>query len=210
MKSLFDRVDHLFSCLEYLSEELDKIHTAMASNNYPRGFVKKVLNQHAVRPEKKERKTGIVIPYIHGISEAVKRTLSSGNIDVYFKPLTTLRHLISRVKDPTSTLQKSTVVYCIPCRTCSSVYVGQTGRLLKTRIDEHKAAVKYGKSDVSAVAEHVWVDKHDVDFQSVSVLAWEPDIHQRLSLESWYIRTLKTFNREIGVLDTKYNCLFSS
>ena len=63
---------------------------------------------------------------------------------------------------------------------------------------------------MSAVAEHVWVDKHDVDFQSVLVLAWEPDIHQRLSLESWYIRTLKTFNTEKEVLDTKYNCLFSS
>ena len=90
------------------------------------------------------------------------------------------------------------------------MYVGQTGRLLKTRIDEHKAAVKYGKSDVSAVAEHMWVDKHDVDFQSVSILAWEPDIHQRQFLESWCIRTLKTFNREKGVLDTKYNCLFAS
>ena len=73
-----------------------------------------------------------------------------------------------------------------------------------------KSAVKYGKSDVSAVAERVWVDKYDVDFQSVSILTWEPDIHQRLSLESWFIRTLKTFNRAKGVLDTKYNCLFAS
>ena len=106
--------------------------------------------------------------------------------------------------------RSSLLIELIPCRTFSSVYVGQTSRLLKTRIEEHKAAVKYGKSDVSAVAEHVWADKHNVDFQTVSVLAWEPDIHQRLSLESWYIRTLKTFNREKGVLDTKYNCLFSS
>ena len=49
------------------------------------------------------------------------------------------------------------------------------------------------------------MDEHDVDFQSVSVLSWEPDLHRRLSLESWYIRTLKTFNREKGVLDNKYN-----
>ena len=50
--------------------------------------------------------------------------------------------------------------------------------LLCPRVDEHKAAIKYGKSDVSGVAEHVWVDRQDVDFQSVSVLAWEPDLHQ--------------------------------
>ena len=60
------------------------------------------------------------------------------------------------------------------------------------------------------INKNMWVDKHDIDFQSVSVLAWEPDIHHRLSSESWYIRTLKTSNREKGVLDTKYNCLFAS
>ena len=57
VKSLFDRADRLSSCPEYLSEELDKIHTAMASNNYPRGFVKRVLNRHAVKTEKKKEKT---------------------------------------------------------------------------------------------------------------------------------------------------------
>ena len=78
------------------------------------------------------------------------------------------------------------------------MYVGQTGRFLKTRIDEHKAAVKHVKSDVSAVAEHVRVDTHDIDFQSVLILAWEPDIHQCLALESWFIRTLQTSKRERG------------
>ena len=36
------------------------------------------------------------------------------------------------------------------------VYVGQTSRLLETRLSEHKAAVKHARTDVSAVAEHVW------------------------------------------------------
>ena len=99
------------------------------------------------------------------------------------------------------------VVYCIPCQTCSDIYIGQTGRLLKTRIDEHKAAVKYAKSDVSAVAEHVWVQKHLVDFQSVSILAREQNLHQRLSLESWFIRKCSTFNREKGTLMPVYDLL---
>ena len=80
-------------------------------------------------------------------------------------------------------LEKPTSLPNIHNGACSARY-GQTGRLLKTRVDEHKAAVKYGKSDVSAVAEHVWLDEHEVEFQSVSVLAWEHDLHRRLSLES--------------------------
>ena len=43
---------------------------------------------------------------------------------------------------------------------------------------------KYGKSDVSAIVEHVWVDEHDVDIQFIPVLAWEADQHQRMALES--------------------------
>jgi hypothetical protein len=67
------------------------------------------------------------------------------------------------------------------------VYIGQTCRLLKTRIDEHKAAIKLAKTDESAVAEHVWI-KHQVDLPSVSVLAHESNLHQRLLFESWHIR----------------------
>ena len=33
------------------------------------------------------------------------------------------------------------------------------------------------KSDVSDVTEHVWMDEHDVDFQSILVLALELDLH---------------------------------
>ena len=127
----------------------------------------------------KQREKKVKLALLFRISMVILRqsnTLSSANINVYFKPLTTLRHMISRVKDRISTLQKSDVVYCTPCRTCSIVYVWQSSWLIKTRVDEHKAAVKYGNV-VSAVMEHVWVDEHDIDFQCISILAWEPDLH---------------------------------
>ena len=57
------------------------------------------------------------------------------------------------------------------------MYVGKTSRLLKTLVDEHRVALKYGKSDASAVTEHVWVDEHDVDFQSIPVLVWGSNLH---------------------------------
>ena len=81
------------------------------------------------------------------------------------------------VKDPVPFYQMSNIVYRIPCKSCSSVYVEQTSRLLQTQIDEHKRAVKYAKYDMSTVAEHVWVQKHDVDFQLVSILAHECNLY---------------------------------
>ena len=44
------------------------------------------------------------------------------------------------MKDPQENKDKG-IVYRIPCGDCSEVYIGETGRPLKTRITEHKRAV---------------------------------------------------------------------
>ena len=104
---------------------------------------------------------------------------------------------------------KSGVVYSIPCTTCPAVYVGQTSRSLETRLKEHKAAVRHAKTEVSAVAEHVWKENHQMDFQQASILAQEPDTCQRCLLESWFIQTEKhMINREVGSLAPDYRSVF--
>ena len=78
---------------------------------------------------------------------------------------------------------------------------------LQTRMNEHKAAIKYAKTNESAVADHVWTSQHQIDLQSVSILAREPNLHQRLTLESWYIKSCDNFNSELGSLAAVYNYL---
>ena len=56
----------------------------------------------------------------------------------------------------TPSTQNSGVVYIIPSSVCPKVYIGQTGWFSGTRLKEHRAAVKFVKTDVSAVAEHIW------------------------------------------------------
>ena len=133
--------------------------------------------------------------------------LATVNVRVTFCPHNTLRQQLVTLKDPTPTMQTSNVIYSIRCRTCSKVYVGQTGCLLGARIQEHKSAVKHAKMEESAVAEHVWVDKHQMDFQSVTVLAREPNLLKHLAFESWYIRRSSTINHEAGFLPSIYSSL---
>ena len=47
-----------------------------------------------------------------------------------------------KVKQPTPKLDKKGVVYETPCGKCNHVYIGETGRTLRKRLTEHKAAVK--------------------------------------------------------------------
>ncbi len=57
------------------------------------------------------------------------------------------------------------VVYQIPCAQCDEVYIGETGRPLKTRISEHKRAVATG--DVrNANATHWMKINHNMDCAS--------------------------------------------
>jgi predicted GIY-YIG superfamily endonuclease len=44
-------------------------------------------------------------------------------------------------------------VYQIPCE-CGKVYMGQTGRSIKTRCKEHRRHIYLDQPDKSAVAEH--------------------------------------------------------
>ena len=148
-------------------------------NGYPKKFISSVYQRPRTSSPTRDHHTSdtsIVIPYISGFSEAVRCVLATVNVRVTFCPYNTLHQQLVRLKDPTPTMQTSNVVYSIPCRTCSKVYVGQTGCLLGARIQQHKSAVKHAKTEESAVVEHVWVDKHQIDFQSVTVLAREPNL----------------------------------
>ena len=45
-------------------------------------------------------------------------------------------------------------------------------------VNEGAAVVKHARTEESAVAEHVWVSKHQVDFQGATVLEEEANLHQ--------------------------------
>ena len=127
---------------------------------------------------------GEPLPYVRGVSECVRRILVSTQIKVCYKPYQNLRNLLSRPKDQVPDLQRSGVVYKIPCAVCSKVYIGQTGRRLCQRISEHKRAVKSTNFNSSALAEHAWSAGHPVDWDNVSIVRNCPDYNSRFLQEA--------------------------
>ena len=49
-----------------------------------------------------------------------------------------MEELITLGKDVLNRLEKSGVIYKLICKRCKVTYMGQTGRLLNTRVEEHK------------------------------------------------------------------------
>jgi len=68
-----------------------------------------------------------VVPFLHGITEPIKRILASHNVKVAQKPFQTLGHIFSKPKDCVPRGQQTNSVDSIPCKvlwTCT-VYIRQ-------------------------------------------------------------------------------------
>jgi len=79
------------------------------------------------------------------------------------------------------------IVYQVLRHDCDSVYIGQTKRDLKSRLAEHKRAIKYQRLEKSALCEHFITMKHRIDWPEAKILKEQYNYWKRLSFASWHI-----------------------
>lgn len=185
-----------------------KIQEALYENNYPKLLIKQILRKtlNTYFLPKKERqpttpKKLVVIPFIPGISEFLKRKMSKFQVTVRFKPISSLRKRLVRIKDKVQIEEKSNVVYRIPCANCPKAYIGETTRRLEIRQKEHKSAVKNGQTKNSSIAEHALNNGHIPDWENTKVLETSSKFLQRRIMEAIHIqREPDPLNRDKGVM----------
>ena len=82
---------------------------------------------------------------------------------------------------------KTGVVYQIKCLTCNAIYIGETGRPLRVRINEHLAS-KRRRSLTTPLGKHRNEDHDGNDFEIMcTILAYEDEIAARKVLEAAWI-----------------------
>ena len=84
-----------------------------------------------------------------------------------FRTIQMLGCLLTKVKP---TLDKKGVIYQVPCRDYSKVYIGETARKLNTRLTEHKQHCRLLQPSKLAVAEHAITEDHNIDFDKAFCL----------------------------------------
>lgn len=140
-------------------------------------------------------------PYIKGISEKTARIFKNYNIQLCHKPTKTLRSVLCHMKDRREVEDQAGVVYKLNCLDCSKCYVGESGRLLRERRDEHKKDVTR-KNERSNVYHHVRDTGHSFDFQGIKILDREEKRKPRKNLESVHTKlNNNTINRFIELSD---------
>ena len=129
--------------------------------------------------------TTATIPYIRDNSETIARILQPYNIPVAHKPMTTLRRLLTKVKDKDKPEDRQGAVYKIKCCHCKATYIGETGRNLSTRLTENIRATRNGDVN-NHIAEHHLQTKHQIDWNSATCITYSTDYDQQLTLEIWF------------------------
>ena len=71
-----------------------------------------------------EKNKGIVVlPYMKGVTEQLKRVFAKHRIATSAKPYHTIRNVLVHPKDKIETQDQTGVVYKIGCSNCSRVYI---------------------------------------------------------------------------------------
>lgn len=147
------------------------------------------------------------LPYINGITEALRRILQKQNIRVTTKPFTTLQRIFPTPKHQVPPEQRINVVYNIPCADCSWSYVGETGRSFGTRKKEHIRNVKNCKKG-SNIAKHAWDNDNRIDFENWEVID-SGSYRARKTLESWHTATITNSDNNSKSLAKQYVMLIN-
>ena len=139
------------------------------------------------------------LPYIKGVSDKIQRILHNIGVKVAFKPYLTINKYLPSPKDFTNKDELSGMIYQVPCHDCDFIYIGQTKRTLKSRLNEHKRSIKYQRPEQSALADHSMSMDHKINWEEAKILKLESDYFKRLFTETWYINSKShVMNRNDG------------
>ena len=127
------------------------------------------------------------IPYHGNISFTIRRILADYNLERVFRVDSKLDNFIKLGNDPLDKLDQSNVVYKITCRQYKRTYIGQTGRLLKTRRNEHLNNINLSEK-YNVVSKHKLENNHDFNWDNLQILHTTNNYFKRCLAELFYVK----------------------
>ena len=88
VKCLYDRAKHFTTKPSVISQEKKHLSSVLVSNGYPASFVQKITKTKRSTAEKEptlDFKSAVVLPYIKGVSEVLRRSLQQQSVRTVFK-----------------------------------------------------------------------------------------------------------------------------
>lgn len=175
--SYFHRLFNLPLSHTNFTIELNHIRQIAVNNNYPLYFINRLYYKHLSRSLNKKIITPSTdlkpkyhsLTFFNGISYKIQDIFRKLNINIIFKTQSKLKKFVVHTKDKIPLMDKSGV-YRISCghQGCNVCYVGQSGRKITTRVNEHQKIIEkhVNHTDInskSTFANHIINEKHSFD-----------------------------------------------
>lgn len=199
IKNEYDRMKRISDKI-FIDNNERMLKEKFIKNGYPENFLKEIIVEKSPKnnvnnnQNKQERKENLKIigsiTYVPGLSEIIKSILKMFKINITYKINKPLNNITNN-KFKSDKMEKSGVVYSIPCASCgkngqSSRYIGETGRKLKIRMKEHFYTVAKSLPK-TALSIHALECKHEFDWENVEILYEEQSVFKRRFFESAFI-----------------------
>ena len=99
----------------------------------------------------------------------MKRTLQPYSTATSFRPVLTLRDLVIHLKDPLPLEEHTEAMHSISCSRCHDHYIKKKAETSKQDMSI-KQMLKYSKVKKTALTEHAWTHKPQINWTSTKVL----------------------------------------
>ncbi|XP_060781028.1 uncharacterized protein LOC132888964 [Neoarius graeffei] len=174
ISTLQHRAQNIPTMVEGKEKEQNHIRKALQNCGYPNwSFFKSRKRNITDKEDNRNKRKNIVIPYISGLSEKLRRICYKHNIPVCFRPSNTLKQKLVHPKDRIPKHKQDNVVYAIQCsEECTDSYIGETKQPLHRRMAQHRRASSSGQD--SAVYLHLNNKGHSFQDCKVCILAIYP------------------------------------
>ena len=92
---------------------------------------------------------------------------------------TLLKYFQTIAQDQINLEDQNNVVYEIPCKDCDAIYIGETKRQFKQRLQEHRRAVRNGDTNKNETTDHSRTNDHEFLWDDKKIIEREPSMTAR-------------------------------
>ena len=189
---------------KYLEEELKFLTEVFVENGYNEDILNNIILNYKSSKEKrlKNKNNFVSLPFVPNLSQQLKNVFSKAGFTVMFKSGRKLENILTARNKPKLPKNSYPGVYKIPCK-CKSNYIGNTGKRISSRGNEHEKAIFMGKWSHSALAEHSKECQQNVDWTNFETLSTQPYYFRRCIMESLEIQKEEVCNAENKIINDR-------
>ena len=205
--TMVNRLSKICSTTQFYDDDLKSLYTSFLDSGYPQEILSKHFKKavHCLKKSLCAFRSKTVTEqlttkrcYYMGfyyksfqtelfsqrVKKLVRRFYPDIKLTTFYKHGPNIISLFSS-KIKTQTKQTETGVYKILCKNCEKSYIGETGRSLLLRMNEHE---KFHDIRKSAIANHRFGLNHQMDFQNARVVHKENNLVKRKIAEALLIK----------------------